>query len=85
MRGFSVILLILVGVAFTTGPAGLLTKITTQSFNFWLVVLLIYYFIATFLPIDKVIGKPLSVLWFLLDLYGCWCWDHALCEGIYHS
>ncbi|WP_302016069.1 carbon starvation CstA family protein [Acidaminococcus intestini] len=57
MRGFSVILLILVGVAFTTGPAGLLTKITTQSFNFWLVVLLIYYFIATFLPIDKVIGK----------------------------
>ena len=43
MRGFSVILLILVGVAFTTGPAGLLTKITTQSFNFWLVVLLILH------------------------------------------
>lgn len=57
MRGFSVVLLILVGVAFTTGPAGLLQKLTSMSFNFWLVVLLIYYFIATFLPIDKVIGR----------------------------
>lgn len=59
MRGFSVVLLILVGVAFTTGPAGLLTKITPEwmNFNFWLVVLLVYYFIATFVPIDKVIGK----------------------------
>ena len=25
--------------------------------KFWLVVVLIYYFIATFVPIDKVIGK----------------------------
>ena len=57
MRGFSVVLLILVGVAFTTGPAGLLTKITPMSYNFWLVVLLIYYFCATFLPVDKLIGK----------------------------
>ena len=57
MRGFSVVLLILVGVAFTTGPAGLLQKLTSMSFNFWLVVLLIYYFIATFLPIDKVSGR----------------------------
>ena len=57
MRGFSVVLLILVGVAFTTGPAGLLTKITPLSYNFWLVILLIYYFCATFLPVDKLIGK----------------------------
>lgn len=57
MRGFSVVLLILVGVAFTTGPAGLLTKISPLSYNFWLGVLLIYYFCATFLPVDKLIGK----------------------------
>ena len=29
----------------------------TLDANFWLAVVLIYYFIATFLPIDKVIGK----------------------------
>ena len=59
MRGFSVVLLILVGVVFTTGPAGLLTKITPEwmNFNFWLVILLAYYFIATFVPIDQVIGR----------------------------
>lgn len=59
MRGFSIILLILVGVAFTTGPAGLLTKLTPawMNFNFWLIVLLFYYFLATFVPIDKVIGQ----------------------------
>lgn len=59
MRVFSVVLLILVGVTFTSGPAGLLDKITPSflTIRFWLVVLIIYYFIATFLPIDKVIGK----------------------------
>lgn len=59
MRIFSVVLLVLVGVAFSTGPAGLLAMLTPSvlSRNFWLVVVLIYYFIATFVPIDKVIGK----------------------------
>lgn len=66
MRGFSVVLLILVGVAFTTGPAGLLMKITPMSFNFWLAVLLLYYFCATFLPIDKIIGKLYPIFGFCL-------------------
>lgn len=59
MRVFSIVLLVLVGVAFSTGPAGLLTMLTpgALSRNFWLVVVIIYYFIATFVPIDKVIGK----------------------------
>ena len=59
MRIFSVVLLVLVGVSFSTGPAGLLAMLTPQVLdrNFWLVVVLIYYFIATFVPIDKVIGK----------------------------
>ena len=59
MRIFSVVLLVLVGVAFSTGPAGLLAMLTPSvlSRNFWLVVVLLYYFIATFVPIDKVIGK----------------------------
>lgn len=59
MRIFSVALLVLVAVAFSTGPAGLLAMLTPSvlSRNFWLIVVLVYYFIATFVPIDKVIGK----------------------------
>ena len=59
MRVFSVILLVMCGVVFTTGPAGLLALLTPETLNstFWLWVVMIYYVIATFVPIDKVIGK----------------------------
>ena len=59
MRVFSVILLIMCGVVFTTGPAGLLALLTPDRLDtsFWLWVVIVYFFIATFLPIDKVIGK----------------------------
>ena len=59
MRVFSVVLLVMCGVVFTTGPAGLLALLTPESLNstFWLWVVMIYYLIATFVPIDKVIGK----------------------------
>lgn len=59
MRIFSVVLLVLVGTVFMTGPALLLAKLTpdTLDFNFWLIVVLVYYFLATLLPIDKIIGK----------------------------
>ena len=59
MRIFSVVLLVLVGTTFSTGPAGLLAKLTPDVLNakFWLAVILIYYLCATFLPIDKIIGK----------------------------
>ena len=59
MRIFSVILLLLVGTVFVTSPAALLAKLTPESLNltFWIVVILVYYLIATLLPIDKVIGK----------------------------
>ena len=58
MRVFSVVLLVMCGVVFTTGPAGLLDLITPKPFGnaFWLILILIYYFIASFLPIDKIIG-----------------------------
>ena len=65
MRVFSVVLLIMVGTVFAVGPAGLIqllfsnggsTGILTSKL-FWLVLILAYYFIATFLSIDKIIGK----------------------------
>lgn len=59
MRVFSVVLLVLVAVSFSTGPANLLAMLTPQVLDakFWLVIVILYYFIATFVPIDKVIGK----------------------------
>lgn len=65
MRVFSVVLLIMVGTVFAVGPAGLIQLLFTNggvtnilsSKLFWLIVILVYYFIATFLSIDKIIGK----------------------------
>lgn len=59
MRGFSVIVLVLVGVVFITGPANLLAGLTPDKFNatFWIYIIFMYYILATLLPIDKIIGK----------------------------
>ena len=65
MRVFSVVLLIMVGTVFAVGPAGLIVELCNQSgasgvltsLLFWLIIILVYYFIATFISIDAVIGK----------------------------
>lgn len=59
MRGFTVLLMILVGAVFVAGPAGLLAKLmpTYMDMNFWIIVIFIYYILATLLPVDKIIGK----------------------------
>ncbi len=58
---FSVVLLILVGTVFMAGPAGLLANIGLSGIfankSFWLVIIIAYYFIATVVPVDKVIGR----------------------------
>ncbi|MCG0278701.1 MAG: carbon starvation protein A [Thermanaeromonas sp.] len=56
---FTVILLILVGTVFMTGPAQLLAKLTPEhlDYKFWLGVILLYYLLAVILPIDKIIGR----------------------------
>lgn len=61
---FSIVLLVLVGTVFITSPAGLLTSMTGISKNIWLVLIIIYYIVATVLPVDKVIGK-------LYPIFGC--------------
>ncbi len=57
MRVFSVLLLLLTGTVFVTSPANLLAQLTSMSATFWIVVILVYYILATLLPIDKIIGK----------------------------
>lgn len=68
MRVFSVVLLVLCGTVFVTSPAGLLDKLTPDWMNgtFWSVVILVYYLLATLLPIDKLIGKLYPIFGVLL-------------------
>ena len=59
MRVFSVLLLILCGTVFVNSPAALIARLTPGFLNenLWIVVILLYYVLATLLPIDKLIGK----------------------------
>lgn len=59
VNGFALVLLILVGTVFMTGPAKLLADMTTEWMNLsvWVGIILVYYFLATMLPVDKIIGR----------------------------
>lgn len=57
MRVFSVILLILVGVVFFLGPAELIQSLTGINIKVLVAIIIAYYFLATILPIDKIIGR----------------------------
>ncbi len=57
MRVFSVILLILVGTVFVISPAGLLSTLTGINQTILVGIIIIYYILATVLPVDKIIGK----------------------------
>ena len=67
MRAFSLILMVLVGAVFVSGPAGLLAGMV-QSINvtWWIVIIFVYYMLATLLPIDKLIGKIYPLFGFAL-------------------
>ena len=68
MRAFTIILMILVGVVFVNTPATLLNTNFTQGWNpyIWIIIILVYYLIATLLPIDKLIGKIYPIFGILL-------------------
>lgn len=121
MRLFSVVLLVMVGVVFMVGPAGLLALMVTQGTSgavgaaatgapatAWgytaaewtkilTVIILIYYFLATLLPIDKVIGKiypvfGLALIFMAVGIGGVTVMNHVngtkpmieLWEGLYN-
>ena len=68
MRIFSVVLLILTGTVFVNSPAALIARLTPGVLNetFWIVVILLYYVLATLLPIDKLIGRLYPVFGVIL-------------------
>ena len=59
MNVLSIVLMVLVGAVFVSGPAELLAGMTPAALNvnFWIVVIFLYYILATLLPIDKIIGR----------------------------
>ena len=67
MRVFSIVLLLLVGVVFIKSPAdilhNLMPNISAMTFT---VIIIIYYIVATVLPIDKVIAKIYPLFGFAL-------------------
>ncbi len=78
MRGFSVLLLLLVGAVFVLTPADILAGLTPDTLDrtVWIAVILGYYILATLLPIDKLIGNiyPLfgvALLFMAVGLLGC--------------
>ncbi|MEE1308734.1 MAG: carbon starvation protein A, partial [Bacteroidaceae bacterium] len=66
MLVFSVFLLLMVGAVFVYSPASLMQKLCMDSIpsveflsssTFWIILIFVYYIIATMMPIDKIIGK----------------------------
>ncbi len=68
MLVFTVVLLILVGAVFVSGPASLLAQLTPGWLNsyVWIVIIFLYYIVATLLPVDKIIGKIYPLFAFCL-------------------
>ncbi|TXK47653.1 carbon starvation protein A [Pontibacter qinzhouensis] len=59
MRGFTLVLMVIVGAVFIMGPAKIIDDMTNgfAGITLWVWVIFIYYILSTILPIDKLIGK----------------------------
>lgn len=86
MRVFTVVLMILVGAVFVAGPAGLLAKLTPGYLNetFWIIMVFVYYILATLLPVDKIIGKiyPLFAIALLFMALGILVMLYVHCPAL---
>ena len=65
---FTLILMILVAAVFVSGPAELIAGMTPDWMNaqFWIIVIFLYFILATMLPVDKIIGKIYPLFAFAL-------------------
>ena len=68
MRVFSIVLLILVTAVFVVSPSTLLESLTSGNVKawIWMIIILVYYFVSTIVPIDKIIGKIYPVFGVIL-------------------
>lgn len=51
------VLMILVGAVFIVTPSQILSDKTDMPYLMWVAIIIVYYFVATILPVDKIIGK----------------------------
>ncbi|MBQ8367211.1 MAG: carbon starvation protein A [Alistipes sp.] len=79
MRKFSLvmipILMVLVGGVFIVTPSKILTSMTDIPYLWWVGIVIVYYLIATIMPVDKIIGKiyPLfgaALIFMALGMFG---------------
>ena len=63
---FMVLFLLLLGAVFAMSPARMLANLSETSFLLWIVIIFSYYFLATLLPIDKIIGRFYPIFALLL-------------------
>ena len=68
MRGFTILLMVMVGTVFIMGPARILGGLTPDyaSMTFWIWVVFFYFVLSTLLPINKIIGRIYPVFGFTL-------------------
>lgn len=58
---FTLVLMVLVGAVFVSGPAEILAQMTAWNPIIWIAIIFLYYILATLLPIDKIIGRVYPV------------------------
>ncbi|MBP6125987.1 MAG: carbon starvation protein A [Leptotrichiaceae bacterium] len=67
MRVFSIVLLLLVGVVFIKSPADILHNLMPNiSAMTFIIIIILYYILATVLPIDRIIAKIYPIFGFAL-------------------
>ena len=82
MRLFSVVLLVLVGAVFLLSPADILSgMVPSVPHTVWVWLILAYYFVATLLPIDKIIGKiyplfAIALIFMAVGILAMLFWHH---------
>lgn len=57
MELFAIAFMIMVGAVFVLGPAALLANMTSLPMPVWAALIFAYYFLATIMPIDTIIGR----------------------------
>lgn len=69
------ILMLLVGGVFIVTPSNILASMTDVPYLAWVSIIIVYYFVATIMPVDKIIGKlyPIfgaALIFMALSLFG---------------
>lgn len=69
------ILMLLVGGVFIVTPSNILASMTDVPYLAWVGIIIVYYFVATIMPVDKIIGKlyPIfgaALIFMALSMFG---------------